>query len=86
MDLMRMAVHIDRLLLKGFRQDDRHALVVGLRQELGRLLAERNFVAKLTAMGNVPRLQVDGVHIEHGARPQRIGERLACGIRTGFNQ
>jgi hypothetical protein len=31
-------------------------------------------------MGDVPRLQVSGVHIEHGSKPQGVGENVARGI------
>ena len=78
--MKRVVVHIDRLVLKGFRHEDRHAIAVGLEQELGRVFADREAVSLLRAMGDVPRLQVSGVHIEHGSKPQRVGENVAWGI------
>ena len=78
--MKRVVVHIDRLVLKGFRHEDRHAIAVGLQQELGRVLADPEAVSLLRAMGDVPRLQVSGVPIEHGSKPQRVGENVAQGI------
>ena len=78
--MKRVVVHIDRLVLKGFRPEDRHAIAAGLQQELGRVFADREAVSHLTAFGNVPRLQVGGVHIQQGSTPQSVGESVAQGI------
>ena len=78
--MKRVVVHIDRLVLKGFRHEDRHAIAAGLQQELGRVFADREAVQHLSAMGDVSQLQVGGVHIEHGSKPQRVGEHVAQGI------
>ena len=78
--MKRVVVHIDRLVLKGFRHEDRHAIAAGLQQELGRVFADREAVSLLRAMGDVRRLQVGGVPIEQGSRPQRVGESVAQGI------
>lgn len=78
--MKRVVVHIDRLVLKGFRHEDQHAIAAGLQRELGRVFAEREAVSHLTAMGNVSRLQVGGVQIEHGSKPQSVGESVARGI------
>ena len=76
----RVVVHIDRLVLKGFRHEDRHAIAAGLRQELGRVFADREAVSLLRARGDVSRLQVGDVSIVHGSMPQRVGESVAEGI------
>ncbi len=78
--MTRMIVHIDRLVLKGFRPEDRHAIGMGLQQELGRVFADREAVSFLTAARDVPRLQVGGVLIGHGSKPQHVGENVAQGI------
>ena len=79
--MKRVIVHIDRLVLKGFRHEDRHAIAAGLQQELGRVFADREVVSLLSTRGDVPRLQVSGVPVEHGAMPQLVGESVAQGIR-----
>jgi hypothetical protein len=47
---------------------------------LERVFADPEAVSLLKAMGDVPRLQVSGVHIGHGSKPQRVGESVAQGI------
>jgi hypothetical protein len=78
--MTRVVVHIDRLVLNGFRPEDRHAITAGLQHELGRVFADREAVSLLRAMGDVSRLQVGGVPIEPGSKPQRVGESAAQGI------
>ena len=78
--MKRVVVHIDRLVLKGFRPEDRHAIAAGLQQELGRVFADREAASLLMARGDVPRLQVGGVPIEDGSKPQRVGESVGRGI------
>ena len=78
--MKRVVVHIDRLVLKGFRHEDRHAIAAGLEQELGRVFADREAVTHLGAIGDVSRLQVGGVSVEYGSKPQRVGESVARGI------
>ena len=80
--MKRVVVHIDRLVLKGFRHEDRHAIAAGLEQELWRVFADRDAVSRLRATGDVPQLQVGGVQIEHASKPQRVGETVARGIGT----
>ena len=78
--MTRVVVHIDRLVLTGFRREDRHAIAGGLQSELGRMFADREAVSRLRSMGDVSRLRVSGVNIEQGAKPQRVGESVAQGI------
>ena len=78
--MKRVVVHIDRLVLKGFRPEDRHAIAVGLQQELGRVFADGATISGLRDMGDVERLRVNGVQLEQGAKPQRVGESVAQGI------
>lgn len=78
--MKRVVVHIDRLVLKGFRHEDRHAIAAGLEQELGRVFADREAVLLLRARGDLSRLKVGGVPVEHGSKPQRVGESVAQGI------
>lgn len=67
-------VRIGRLVLKGFRHEDQYAIATGIE----RVFADRDAVS-LSGCGDVARLQVGGVHIEQGSKPQRIG-RVAHGV------
>jgi hypothetical protein len=78
--MKRVVVHIDRLVLRGFRPEDRQAIADGLQQELGRVFANAEVGSLLPVRGDVSRLQVIGVRVEQGARPQRVGEKVAQGI------
>jgi hypothetical protein len=84
--MRRVIVHIDRLVLTGFRREDRDAVGAGLQQELARAFAERAALARLAAVGNVARLQVDGVQIGPGAPHQRVGADIARGIAKGIGE
>jgi hypothetical protein len=75
--MRRVIVHIDRLVLTGFRREDRDDVGAGLQQELERAIAERQGASLLGGMGHVARLQVNGVHIDHGSTPQHVGETVA---------
>jgi hypothetical protein len=81
-----VVVHIDRLVLNGIRHADQHAFAAGLQQELGRVIADQEAVSPLTAMGDLVRLQVGGVHIARSSTPQRIGESVARGIGREINR
>jgi hypothetical protein len=78
--MKRVVVHVDRLVLKGFRHEDQHAIAAGMRQELERVFTDREAVSLLRARRDVSRLEVGDVHIEHGSQPQRVGENVARGI------
>jgi len=78
--MTRVIVHIERLVLKGFRRGDRHAVAQGLQVELERALSGRDAASRLRGLGDVPRLQVGAVPLEQGASPQRVGEGVAQGI------
>ena len=44
------------------------------------VFADQEVVSLLRVKGEVSRLQVGGVPIEQGAKPQRVGENVAQGI------
>jgi hypothetical protein len=78
--MKRVIVHIDRLVLNGFPRADRHAIAEGLREELGRVFGDRDVISDLRDRGDRSRMQVNGVPLEQGAKPQRVGENVAQGI------
>ena len=78
--MSRVVIHIDRLVLKGFPREDRHAIAAGLQQELSRVFGDREAVERLSAVGDVSRLQVRGVQIGQDSKPQHIGENVALEI------
>ncbi len=82
--MRRVVVHIDRLVLKGFRHEDRHAIAEALREELGRQLGEATASRQLASLGNIPQLRIAGVRIEQEAKPSAVGAQVARGIARGM--
>lgn len=78
--MKRVVVHIDRLVLNGFRREDRHAIAAGLEQELGRVFSDREAVSALRDRGDLSRARVNGVQFEPDAKPRQVGESVARGI------
>jgi hypothetical protein len=78
--MKRVVVHIDRLVLKGFPNQDWYALAGGLQQELGRLFAEPNAARQLAARGNVWQLKVGSVRVSPNTAPAKVGTQAARGI------
>jgi hypothetical protein len=78
--MKRVIVHIDNLVLKGFKHEDRHAIAAGLQQELSLLFTDPQAAQQLTAKGDVSRLPVGSININPGAKPQSVGVEAARGI------
>ncbi len=76
----RVIVHIDSLVLKGFRREDRHAIAAGLQQELTSMFADPKAIQHWTARGDISRLRVGNVPIDQGSKLQRVGGQIAQGI------
>lgn len=84
--MKRVVLHIDSLVLKGFRHEDRHGIAEGMQQELARLFADPQAAQQLAAKGDVPRLRVGSVPIGQNAKPQRVGSQVAQGIGKGMTK
>ena len=82
--MKRVVVHIDRLVLTGFRAADSHAIGEGLRSELARLLADPAGGERLAALGHVPSLHAGKVWLAQDAKPQRAGVSAARAIAKGI--
>ena len=76
----RIRLHIDRLVLKGFRHEDRHAIAQGVQEQLTHLLAEPGMAQRLGSTGSVPRMRVGRVTIPAESKPKQIGKATADGI------
>ena len=82
--MKRVVLHIDRLVLEGFRNEDRHAIAEGLQQELTRQFSDPQVTQQLTVNGDMSRLRVGSVQIGQDAKPQSIGLQVAQGIGKGM--
>ena len=84
--MKRVVLHIDSLVLKGFRHEDRQGIAEGLQQELTRLFAGPQAARQLTASGDMSRLRIGGIHIGQNSKPQRVGLQIAQGIGKGIKR
>jgi hypothetical protein len=82
--MKRIVVHIDRLVLRGFGQDERDSVAKGLRAELGRLLAAPETLRQLGAQDGVSRLKIGPVRVGQGTKSTAIGAQTAQGIAQGI--
>jgi hypothetical protein len=78
--MKRVIVHIDSLVLKGFRHEDRHAIADGLKAELTRLFAAPDTAARLANVGTIARLPAGKAAMDHDAKPQFVGAQTARSI------
>ena len=84
--MKRVVLHIDSLVLKGFRHEDRHGIAEGLQQELTRLFADPQAAQQLTANGDVSRLRVGSIRIGQGSKPLHVGVEAARAIGKGMKK
>jgi hypothetical protein len=82
----RIIVNIDSLVLKGVRYEDRHAVALGLQDQLTQLFSEPGVAQRLSETGSIPRLRVGSVNIAPEAKPQQIGIAAADGIGKGLSR
>jgi hypothetical protein len=78
--MKRVIVHIDRLVLKGFRPEDRHAIAEGLRVELGRRLGESAAIQNWAASGHRERVRME---LTLGNDPVALGRDAGRQIAEG---
>ena len=81
----RVNVHIDTLVLNGFRYEDQHAFAAGLQQELARLFTDPQSAQQSTAWRDVARLKVDNIQVDSGSSPHHMGAESARGIIKEMN-
>ncbi len=84
--MKRVVLHIDSLVLKGFRYEDRHGIAEGLQQELSRIFADPQAAGQLTANGDMSRLRVGSIHVGQNSKPQHVGSQVAQGIGKGMKK
>jgi hypothetical protein len=77
-------VQIDRLVLKGFRHEDRRVVAVALQEEMTKLLAVPGMAERLAQVGSTPRLRIGNVNIAANAKPHEIGAETGRTIGRGL--
>jgi hypothetical protein len=75
----RIVVHIDRLVLNGYRPDDRQAIAAAVQAELAHLVSTDAGLARLMDLARVPPVRVTAP-IAHAARPAAVGRAVARSV------
>lgn len=86
--MTRVIVHIDRLVLRGFRHEDRLAIAEGLRREISRLYQADPAAAKTLASPgpgqNNSRLRLKDLSIAPATKPEQVGAQLGSQVALGL--
>lgn len=84
--MKRVNLHIDRLVLRGFRKEDRHGIAEGIQRELHRMLADPQTAQQWAIGGDAAQRKIGSVRIGQDARPQTVGAQVAQGIGRGIKR
>ena len=83
---VKIDLHIEELVLEGFRPSDRHRIGAAVESELARLLAERGLPPALAQGADLPRLDGGSFEARPGARPEALGRQVANAAYRGLKQ
>jgi len=83
---MKIDLHIEELVLEGFRPADRHRIGAAVERELARLLAERGLPPGLAQGVDLPRLDGGSFEAKPGARPETVGRQVAGAVYGGMKK
>jgi hypothetical protein len=84
--MKRVVVHVDRLVLSGFGNEDAHAVGDGMRDELARLLADPATGERLASLRHASSLDAGRIHLAQGVTPQRLGLSAGRAIAKGMSR
>ena len=84
--MKRVVVHIDRMVLNGFRDTDARAIAEGMRGELARALADPATAGRLASRGDTASLDAGKVRLAPDGRPQRLGTAAGRAIAKGISR
>ena len=83
---MKIDLHIEELVLDGFRPSDRHRIGAAVERELARLLTERGLPARAGARGGPAGLDGGSFEAKPGARPEAVGRQVAGAVYGGLKK
>ena len=75
--MKRVVLHIDRLVLRRVRPEDRHAFAEGLRAELAGMLGDPTTATSISRAGTIARLRAGRVPVPPGTSPREAGAGAA---------
>ena len=83
---MKIAVHIERLILDGLPLEKRHAPQVkaAVENELARMLADYGLADEWRSGGAVPQAPASGIQLASEPHPTRLGRQIAQAVHSGI--
>ena len=84
MGVRSVVVHIDSLVLKGFRYEDRHAIAAAVRDEIMRALAAPDAAERVAQLGSTPQMRIGNVNVGATAQPQQVGAATGRAVGSGL--
>lgn len=82
--MRRVIVTIDRIVLRGIRYEDRHAVSAALQDELARALAAPYAAQQLRESRSMPRLVIGNVNFGANAKPNQVGAETGRAVGQGL--
>ena len=83
---MKIDLHIEELVLEGFRASDRHRIGAAVERELTRLLMERGLPPGLAAGGETAKLDGGSLEMKPGGRAEGVGRQVGNAIYGGLKR
>jgi hypothetical protein len=78
-------VHIEELVLHGFKRGDRHRISDALQEELARLFEARGFASSLRDGALLDQIDGGTVRMNRGASTQEVGIKTAEALHNGMS-
>lgn len=78
-------LHIEELVLHGFKSGDRHAITEAVQQELARLFAEQGLPTSLAQSTEIAHITGNQFNVKANAKPRSIGTQVAESVYKGMN-
>jgi hypothetical protein len=84
--MKHVSLHIDRLVLNGFRPEDRCVIAGAIERELGALIAARGLPVALAQPGEHPRINAGQCRVASGDPAQTLGAQVAATLYGGLTR
>jgi hypothetical protein len=78
--MSRLVVHVETLIIRGVRLEDRQAVSAGIQKELSTLLSAPGAGVRLARLGTLHTVAVGEVVVVSGSKPAQVGATAARGI------
>ncbi len=80
MGVRRVIVHIESLVLRGFRPEDQHLIAAGLHEQLARALGDSSDVEGIMGIASADSMRTPPVVVAPRAPARQVGEEAGRSI------